>query len=218
MKKDFGYKRYRKQFHKARYVRRRNPSRVGKSQVATHFFKRTAVKTIDVYDDAFKRLNLTTVENVFKLEDLPNYTEFTALYDTYKICGIKLKFMFANNVATVGDPLTPYGTLTQSLPNLLTVNDYNGGVLSNEADMLQYATFKSTRLDKITSRYFRPCQDVDTSNTNVVKSRWNSTSQPDIVHRGIQCAVSSSLAGSGEHPQGKLKVYATYYLAMRTPK
>lgn len=86
------------------------------------------------------------------------------------------------------------------------------------AEMIQYASFKTTRMDRITTRYFRPCQEVDTTNTNVVRSRWNPTSQADIVHRGLKCAVSSPLSGGGATPQGKLKVYITYYLAMRTPK
>lgn len=214
MKGNLGYKRYFKQFHKRKRFsskRIRNPSRIGKNQVATHFFKRTIVKDIAITDLAFQPLTLTTAQNAFRLDELPNITDFTSLYDTYKICGIKCKYMFGNNNADVA-------VATQSLPNLLTINDYNDSTLTSETEMIQYASFKTTRMDRITTRYFRPCQEVDTTNTNVVRSRWNPTSQADIVHRGLKCAVSSPLSGGGAVAQGKLKVYITYYLAMRTPK
>lgn len=171
-----------------------------------HFFKRTFKTSYTVTNSSFQSAyNIT-----YELNDLPNYTEFTALYDTYKICGIKVKFVYDRNSATSQSSLT-----TNTIPNLLTVYDYNGNSITDENGMLQYPTFKIARMDKPITRYFRPVQTVDSSNPNYVKSRWNSTAEPDIVHRGLVACISNPGAVGD---LGIVSIYATFYLAMKTPK
>jgi len=173
-----------------------------------HFFKRTKLTSYTITNSSFQTGALS---NIFKLSDLPDYTEFTALYDTYKINAIKVKFIFDRNVAT-----SQVGVTNQALPNLLTIKDYNdSAVPADEDDMLQYPTFKVQRLDRPIVKYFKPCQLVN-GTTQTVRARFNPTDAPSIEHYGLKTCISTSSSNEGNI--GTLKIYTTFYLSMRTPK
>lgn len=198
-------KTYRKKrtFRKKRYVRR--------YKKGIHLFKRTFVQSIALSDTAvIQPLTIPTASNSYTLGQLPNYSEFTSLYDSYKICGIKHKFILDVTSNELGS--------TTSFPTLITVNDYNSGTaLASEDVALQYASFKAARLDKPVKRYFRPCQVTEPSTlSQTVKSRWNQTNKADVIHRGLLPAVMYATTSSTAI--GTLRVYVTYYLACRTPR
>lgn len=191
---------YRKKFFKKK--------RFNKSPKNIHLFKRVDHKTINVTDSDFQQVMITDAQNEFRLDDLVNYDEYQAMYDSYKIAGIKVKFIYDSINASSG-------VATQSLPLLLSIYDANDATLTNEEQMIQYKTFKVRRLNKPISLYFKPFQVA--TGTTMVRSRYNPTSAPDVVHRGIKVAVKSPLAGAGTTPQGKLSIYTTFYLCMKTP-
>jgi len=75
------------------------------------------------------------------------------------------------------------------------------------------------RLDRVTVRYFRPTQLLQIANDNqVVKSRWNLTSEVDVIHLGLKAAMTSYNYSGDATTVGRIKVYTTFYLAFRTPK
>ncbi len=54
---------------------------------------------------------------------LPNFTEFTALFDRYRVNNVRLRFHYSNNVANGS---TVAGTLTgAALPSIQIANDYD---------------------------------------------------------------------------------------------
>lgn len=84
------YRRVRR--YKRRYVKRR-PSHI-------HYFKRTKVDEFTITNAGFVAIKSDVADgtyNAFQLDQLPNYAEFTELYDTYKICAIKQKFIYNRN-------------------------------------------------------------------------------------------------------------------------
>lgn len=186
-----------------------------------HFFKRSKFDefiiqtpasvgnfSLPLYSDT-----TNSVYNDFELKHLPDYTEISDLYDTYKICGVRQKFIFSANSSNVGTTLTPIG-----MPNLVTVHDYNtNSALSTETEALQFTTYKSRRLDRPISRFFKPTQSV-VGFTQIVKRRWNPTTFPDIKHMGIRSFVQGYNFTTDVVTLGVLKVVTTYYVAMRTPK
>lgn len=90
-------KTYRRRFRKFRKTYRR---RNAKASSNIHLFKRTKVDEHTLTNAGFVAIKSDITDNVyndFRLDQLPNYTEFTALYDQYKICGIKQKFVFNRN-------------------------------------------------------------------------------------------------------------------------
>lgn len=193
-----------------------------------HFFKRVAVNTYTLTTTDATTTFWTNLfqQNSFSLDQLPNYTDFTNLYDSYKICGISQKFIFDRNSADTSGliPSTSLGINHGSvLPTLYSVNDFNDSTApTNESAMLEYASFKASRLDRPTKRYFRPCQSFGSNPVQIVKSRWNTTAEPDVVHRGIKIAVgvNTNIADSTTPviTLGNIKVYTTFYIACRTAK
>ena len=182
-------------------------------QQKVHLFKRTAVIECVVLDGGFQNATILGAYHSVGLNQVPGYTEFTAMYDMYKICGIKQKFVFNKTSAEVAT--------TAEMPELITVNDYNDGSdLANEAEALEYASYKVSRLDKPRSRYYRPSINVPTqysTNGLTTKSRWLNTSNPDIAHQGLKVAVNT-IGTFGTTPLGILRVYYTYYLAFKGKK
>lgn len=181
-----------------------------------HFFKRTFKQEITVLNSGFVAITSDgTNYNDFKLNQLPNFSDFVNLYDTYKICGIKQKYVFNRNDAQTG------GATPAEMPMLLTVNDFNDdGAPANENEMLEYSTFKQSRLDRPTKRYWRPTQQVvagGTTSTDYMKSKWNSTEAPERIHRGLKVAIDT-VGSAGNVTIGVLCIYTTYYVACRTPK
>lgn len=201
-------RKYTKKYTRKSYRKPKVP-RLVKTNV--HLLKRTFLQTETVTTAAFAPLfdsgggTLTP----FRLSDLPNYTELTSLYDEYKVKGISLKFIFSANTSQAGT------TTATHLPSLLSIYDKNDIILpASESEMLEYASFKVSRLDYPQKRYFTPY--VDSYNGQYETMKWTATTQ-DTLLRGMKYAVTHPL-GSGTSGVGILKIYVTYYIALRTPK
>lgn len=202
-----------KKFSQRKPVIARNPN--------VHYFKRTAVNQMTITTPAAVGSWLTAIPssgttqfNEFILAQVPNYLEFRDMYDTYKICGIKVKYVLDVDSANTGTVSNVPG----SMPTLITVNDYNDSTaVTSETDMLQYKTYKSTRMNYPITRYFRPTQKIEaTGSTGVVKSRWNPTlSNPE--HHGLKAAVIGYNFTADSINIGRLRIYTTFYLGMKTP-
>lgn len=88
----------------------------------------------------------------FKLSNLPEYTEFTFLFDQYRIMAAKVEFVpvFTGNDT---NPLTS----VLYMPNVHSVIDYTEsntpGTLS---ELMQYSNYKRTRGNSIHKRYLKP--------------------------------------------------------------
>lgn len=213
----FGRKSYgRKRTYRKRFSRSGN-TRFNKRGKRIHMFKRTVVYRTNAQNnvsgfDAVGNFNNsgTVVYNEWHLDQLPNYTEFTNLYDSYKICGIKVKVQLDKNSSDTG--------ATEPLPNLVTVNDFNDNQsLSTEATALQYASYKSKRLSQPVSRYFRPTMKADGSSTTTaryIKSSWIPTSNVSLEH----CGLKMGLQSNSINLLGQLTIYSTFYIACMSPK
>lgn len=209
--------RYRKRTYRKRrnYTRRfkRNYRRSRRTGQRKYLFKRTVATTINLTTNSVGFYPLPSANNQFKLSNLPSYTELTVLYDTYKICAVKRKYVFDRNMSSVSQgalPGPPYG-----MPTLLTVNDYNDAdTLTNEPQMLQYQTYKARRLDRVVSRYFKPRFFSSTSNIAATRG-YITTVENSIVHYGLKTAVSVPV-DVDEEPIGTLKIYDTYYISCKT--
>jgi len=112
-------------------------------------------------------------------------------------------------------------TAGHEIPMLITVNDYNDDAgLTSENEALEYTTFKQSRLDKPTKRYFRPTEQTvagGTTSTDYMKSKWTSTEAPERIHRGLKIAIAPINTEKGTSI-GTLCIYNPYYFACRTPK
>lgn len=218
-------------FPKRRVIRRKNlkggivvrsmGSGASKSLISRvpkiHYFKRTFVDSVALSDSFFLApVGSLGMTNSFTIDQLPNVTDFTSLYEEYKLCGIKRKFVYDRNSAES----SATGGI---IPNLVTVNDWrDGSDLGSENAALEYKSFKVSRLDKPVSRYYKPAIAVGEANggtgNNFIKfGAWLTTAQTDSPHFGLKWGITTNANTTVIHI-GDLKVYTTVYLACRNPK
>jgi len=67
------------------------------SRQKVHFFKRH----VDLGTITLSSAGITTQGYSFQLDEVPNYTEFTALYDQYKLSAVAIKFISNARYITV---------------------------------------------------------------------------------------------------------------------
>lgn len=177
--------------------KRPNKMRMGLRQ-PVQYFKRT------VYLPAF--IVSSTVTNIpfvnsFSLADVPNATEFTTLYDQYKITGVQFK-------------LYPrFNSVDQNLSGgrVWTVLDYDDSNLPGSINELcQYQNVKCTNVSQIHSRFLKPKFNLTTGSANVPQSKfWIDVASTSVPYRGIKGILeptSTSVAYDCK---------LTYYLAMK---
>lgn len=153
----------------------------------------------------------------FKLDDLPNISEFSTLYDTYFIKGVKFTIMPKADSAILND-----GTNTQTLPSFAltrihSVLDYDDkGVPANLNTLMQYQNLKTTRSTQDHSRYLRPmvAQEVFGSGTGAIpayapKRCWLDITRTDVEHYGVKFAITAGQTNQ----QFAAKI--TYYIAFK---
>lgn len=169
-----------------------------------------------------------TVFNLgFRLADLPNFGEFTALYDQYRIRGVKVSFIPVSNVSTFTDVIgnnqpvqTVSGTGSYSVRSYSAI-DYNidnvGLTLLDE--IREYNNMRWKPYNRIHSRYVRPKIAVTTDQflTMPGKQPWLPCENNGafLVHFGLKFAVDPSPV-----PIGTIlyKVESKYYLQFRQVK
>lgn len=190
-------------------------SKIGK----IHRFKRTFFNSLQVDSTGlvsfFNFANANTTPSsagAHLLNNLPQFTEFTTLFDQYKITGVKAKFIFTRNNADLG---TAY-----ELPQLITVNDFDdGNTLTVRDDYCQYESFKVTRLDKPVTIFYKPkvataiFNGAFTGYAQAGTAPWIDVATPGAQYYGLKWAVDCTDAAAVH--LGTLDVYFTYYLAFR---
>lgn len=152
----------------------------------------------------------------YALQKLPNSSEFTNLYDMYKIKGVKVIFEYLHNDSSA-DGLTNFG-----LPTLCTVNDYDDGTIpANTGEMMQYQSFRMRRMDKPIKLYMRPaisCEAYKSALTTGYTSRWGQwidIGNPDLPHYGFKWAVLSANASHSDRTIGVVRILFKYYLSFK---
>lgn len=128
------------------------------------------------------------VARSFALNQIPGFAEFTALYDQYKICGVKVVFL---------PPFDNRDTLsTIDSPNIAarfyTAIDYNDSTPPASMDELrQYENAKMTTVNEKHVRYIPAPKFVNNSGQNV--NDWVSTGNAGTAHFGIKFGMDPTL-------------------------
>lgn len=158
----------------------------------------------DVYCDG---TNPTYGAYNFSLVDLPNNSEFAALYDMYKINAVKLVFIpkvtVSTSTTTINNP--------DNYARFFSAIDYNDGTQPTAVDQLrEYQTARYTRLLRTHKRYiYKPKLLTDIS-TSV--SQWVSTASLTQNYYGLKLAIEPT---SSAMTYG---VEAKFYLSFKNVK
>lgn len=179
-----------------------------------HHFKRTA-ELIPIQGATASGVPIDTLGSlVFSIGLVPNVSEFSQLYDMYKINGIKLKLVPAQTGSDLNAPAT-----AQYMPDLWTVIDYDDGNTPTKNDLLQYPGLKVTRGNQVHSRYFKPAVSAEIYRSAVTTSyapkwkQWLDFAVTDVPHYGIKYFAHAASSAAGLPPAWRC--YATFYFSCR---
>lgn len=164
----------------------------------------------------------------FSLSDLPSFTEFTTLYDQYRICAVKLT-------------IVPFNT--QTLGGQDSGNTANVGILIHHAvdndnapapspsasgvdTLRQYRTYRCQQsMDPkrmSLTRYIRPRVSMEIYNSTIStgyglgkRNQWIDSSSPDIPHYGFRAVFEGNAGNTGDTQD--YKIFATYYIQCKNP-
>lgn len=197
--------------------------RVVKASKQVHHFKRTAL--ISTITQSWNQTTGTGVNiagaYTFSLSQLPNVSDFSNLYDQYKITGAKLSFT-PGQTEYIGNVLSGQ-TGAQAFNKFHSVIDYDDAVVpSSENDLLQYGSLKSTQGGRTHTRFIKPkiLQEVYRSAIstayNPISNRFLDMNYTDVPHYGIK--VWSSAPVSPASCALTYNVYLTLYFTCKNTR
>ncbi|AUM61913.1 capsid [uncultured virus] len=98
----------------------------------------------------------TSFGQSFKLNQLPNWTEFQNLYDEYKIKAVKFTLIPASNVTLYSSAFPAITDQTLQSNKYFTCFDYNDVTTISADAIRQYATCKMTTGTRLHKRFIYP--------------------------------------------------------------
>lgn len=217
------FRRYKKYSKKRQYRRKfsrygRMKKSVGNPRQKVYYYKRFCVRLAVLAGNVG---NDTFASYLFTLDQLPGYTEFTSMYDAYKFCAAKIRFLPSFNQQIADSTTTTTGWSTFANLRIFSVIDYNDATTPVSInDLRQYSNCKMSPYTKGHRRYFKPRYLEDNAVTLFTgKNPWLSTTRPDIGHYGIKLGIDTSLIETGLLVPADvlLRVECTYYVAFKSP-
>lgn len=192
-----------------------------------HFFTRTVETYYDITPSTIPNGAFFADYSVspgasgsFKLNQLPNYTEFTTLFDQYKINGVKMTWILSSN----GHAQIPYpsSNLTNSLPLLYTCIDRDDGSPHATFDeMNQIESLKVKRMDRTISRFCKPMLASSVYGGGAFsayaapfKNPWVDAGSTNAEYYGLKWAIDPVISTSNVINY-RVKVIAKFYISCR---
>lgn len=178
-------------------------------QVASgvHHFKRTA----KLSDISLNASGATTQGWYFRLADLPNYTEFTALFDLYRFNKIVVRFV----PSFTGSDMNP-ATTSWAIPTFYSAIDHDDAVTPANLDVLmQYPSLRLTRGNRIHTRIFTPAVSTDiftgtTEGSSPKFKAWLNCADATVPHYGLKFYIDQPPS-----TYGKYQCFVTVYMSMK---
>lgn len=144
-----------------------------------HEFFRTVDERFDFSTDG---INPLLASFIFTLDQLPDYTDFTRLFDLYKIKRIELEwqpeYTELTDAALVSNAVNVY------FNSVIDLTD--GSAPSSVDELLQSQQLKQSGITKVHKRSWEPVIQM----SDIVPCKcWLPTSQPSIRHYAIKVAI-----------------------------
>lgn len=154
----------------------------------------------------------------FKLNDLPNASEFTALFDQYRIKALKWHLIPKQGMGVM-QAVPTAGGLQPIMPKIYTVVDYDDAAPPTSIDeMLQYQNVKITRANQWHSRYFKPAIADEVYATGITtgygmrQNAWLDCNSSLIEHYGIKVFVEE---GNAQTPRWDFDIVCKFYMEFK---
>lgn len=148
----------------------------------------------------------------FALSDLSGYTDFTNLFDCYRINAVKVHIIPQANSNDTG------ATDTLSIPVIHYRNDIDDAVsVSNENQILEMENVKTRRLDRPFTHYFKVNTAGETYNNGITtaysvnkRGVWIDGQYPNVAHFGFKAWIVTANVQTL-----RCKFYVTYYMQFK---
>jgi len=203
--------RSRKRYNRTYRRKWRRPARYNKRGQKVYLFKRFTSELNGTGGIIINNINPTVGTFTFRLSDLPNYTEYTSLYDMYKINAVKITFVpqMTQNISlsTVNNP--------SAYAKFLTAIDYNDSSPVPLDDLRQYQSCKWTTILRPHKRFLRP-RIVDRGATYTPGRPWISCDAPSQEHFCLKYAIDPMDSTVSNTMTYTLE--AKYYLSFKNVK
>lgn len=157
----------------------------------------------------------------FRLDQLPNYSDFQNLYDQYMIKKIVFKIIpkYSESALVTGGATTGINPNNQ-MQQIHSCIDYDDNTLPTSVDQLcQYQTHKMTRGNLVHTRVFVPkCEINVTSSAGVASAnapkayQWLDCDAPTIPHNGIKVFIP---APGMANTRIQYDILTTYYISCK---
>lgn len=153
---------------------------------------------------------------------VPNYTEFTSLFDQYQLRGVEFDVYWCKNVVDGGA-----GTTSRSLPTIWHALDYDDNATVTIAELSQYPGREITSLGenggKVMHRRFRPIpsyigNDGTGSDAKFVAldaNQWIDCTYPLVEHKGIKMYLDT-FEQYENYDMGSIRIVARLDFAFRS--
>lgn len=198
-----------------RFIRKRRILRVRKtaSRNKIHYFKRKSFAALVTGGAGTAQFGVAN----YSLNAVTNSSEFTTLFDQYKIKAVRTDFVYTGQPGFAG---TMQNINNPTVYTLIDTNDASTPSTIN--GMLEYGQTRTHQLSfnrPVCSVYFRPkllAASTDngsiTANYNLPFQPWINTANPYVNHYGLKYGIDN-LTGSNA-----IDIYHTYYLALKDSK
>lgn len=147
----------------------------------------------------------------FSLNDVGNYTEFTNLYDQYKICGIRVRFFPKQTQVTSLDLATQPRNA-----RILTAIDYTDSTAPiSMQEVRDFETCQVNSIVDLVDRYIK--SPKYTLSSNIVTDDWVPTSNATVNWQSLKYAIEPIGSTSATRSQ-EWSVDATFYMCFKNIK
>lgn len=149
----------------------------------------------------------------YRLSDIPGASEFTSLFDQYRIKTVEVHFIPDTNMAFLS---SAQDTMARSL--LFTVPDYDDSAAPTLASMLEREGTQFVPCRQMHKRKFTPrCQSAawQLGGANGVmiapSGQWIDCGTPDVYHYGLKYFLEA-IVPTGGHVEYRILSYVTFEL------
>lgn len=196
---------------KKRHVIRKRTTRIARDMIKTkrsYYFVDT-VQNTENYDGW-----------AFCLSDVPDYTEFTELFEYYRITGVRIRYTFNGTNATL-----PIGNSYAFMPTIMYAADTNDSTPETRNDLMQHNGVSFKTLNRPGNVFVKPRTQVmmyeGVAGTGYAEGsmKWINTSDPNVPHYGWKYSINGDLEGGmGAQNIGKVTFMVTYYIELKGAK
>lgn len=198
---------------------RKSAKRINRSATGLHYFKRKfVVANITASTNAVGVQTNAAGALTFALSSLPSSTDYTSLFDQYKITGVKLDFIpFGDTVNLPITSMTGSSSLISPGGPLILAPDYDDATTPATASLLlEYQSCKVIPVPKRHRMYVRPKFAMEVyngvSSAYGARSGWLDCANSNVAHYGVKYYMNAPSVASSSFTY---QVWATMYFACK---